>query len=376
MSYCYSPWTNLDISPQGQISPCCKFRYQDYKSKVPNINDISLDEYLASDVLYQIKEDFKNGKWPVGCIRCKNEEENNIDSKRILDYERWKEHYQQYKEEKGFITASIAFGNTCNLTCVTCSPEASSKWYQEYLKLYKIDIKPNHFYRYSFVENFLQHAPNVIHLDIPGGEPLLSGVSQQKELLQQLISLDKSKDITLHYTTNTTLFPDNHWLELWSHFKSVEIQLSIDGVDKRFEYIRYPANWEVCLHNIKKYVELKEQVKNMVLTVSTTVSAYNIAYLPELAIFLDDIGLGVPYYGKVHFPKFMRPTVWRNDAKDFIIERLDKSVHNYSNYINLLRTEDDQDHFQDFRYRLLRQDNYRKNSFGQTFPEMLHFLLN
>ena len=30
MPFCYSPWTNIDIDPQGTMAPCCKFQKQYY----------------------------------------------------------------------------------------------------------------------------------------------------------------------------------------------------------------------------------------------------------------------------------------------------------------------------------------------------------
>jgi len=335
---------------------------------------MTIEDYLDSPLLFEVKEDFKNDRWPKGCERCKIEEENDIKSKRILDHERWKEHYDQYDESKKFLTASIAFGNTCNLACVTCGPDASSKWYNEYLKFNGIDIKPNHFYKDGFVENFYKSAKNIIHLDIPGGEPLLSGVRQQKELLEKYVSEGSSKDITLHYTSNATIFPDTEWFELWKEFKHVEIQLSLDAINQRFEYIRYPGIWSDVVSNIQSYQ--KHSNSKLSLSVAVTVSAYNVYYLDELTHTTHDLGLGMPWFGRLHYPKYMRPTVWRDGAKEYIIQKLSTSKFDFSNWIKLLQTEDDKESFDDFRYHLLRQDSYRKKSFGQTFPEMLQFLKN
>jgi radical SAM protein with 4Fe4S-binding SPASM domain len=186
MTYCHVPWTHIDISPLGEISPCCKFKNSHYKNKVSNINEVSINDYLQSHTLKEVKKDFTNGVWPKGCERCKIEEENGIESRRLIEYNRWADHLDDH-QNKGFISASIAFGNACNLTCITCDPSSSSKWHQEYKKLYGINIKPNLFYKEDFVENVYNNIPNLKHLDIPGGEPLLSGVDQQKELLQKLI---------------------------------------------------------------------------------------------------------------------------------------------------------------------------------------------
>lgn len=372
MPYCSLPWTNIDISPQGEMSPCCKFKSSLYPNRPSNINSSSIDEYINSPTLKEVKRDFKEGKWPKGCERCKIEEANDIRSKRVQDHERWG---SLLSEDKGFVTASVAFGNTCNLSCITCDPSASSKWQQEWKILLGKDVKPNHFYKEDFVQSFKDKTPNLIHLDIPGGEPLLSGVKQQKELLRMYINDNSAKDISLHYTTNCTKFPDDEWLEIWSHFNEVELQLSIDGVADKFEYIRYPAVWEEVLSNIKKYIELRNS-SSIKLGVSTTVSAYNIAYLHELVEWCDDIGLGLPYLGRVHNPVHLRPTVWREDAKQFIINRLENCRFDLSPFILLLNTEDDSKHFDTFRYRLVRHDGFRKLNFKNTFPEMVDFLVD
>lgn len=375
MPYCHVPWTNIDISPQGVISPCCKFKNYNYRHKIPNINEIKIEEYIQNPILQSVKKDFLEDKWPTGCERCKIEEDNGIESRRQAEQTRWQEHLDNHRD-KGFLTASIAFGNTCNLTCITCDPTASSKWFQEYKKLYGVSIKPNHFYKENFIKEFYEHTPNLVHLDIPGGEPLLSGIEQQKELLNNFIKEGKSHYISLHYTTNTTKFPDDEWINLWSNFKQVEIQMSIDGIGSKFEYIRFPANWEEVSSNALKYKDLTKQNKNMKLSISTTVSAYNIAYLDEIISWAYENNLDHPWLGRVHNPNYLRPTVWNKPAKEFIINKLKNSKYDLSPFLNLMLNEDDSKHYDNFVYRLLRHDQYRKLSFKKTFPEMFEFLTN
>lgn len=377
MPYCHVPWTNIDISPKGDISPCCKFTNYSYSVPNSNINRNTIEEYTNSPILNLVKEDFLNDRWPKGCSRCQLEEQYGIDSKRIIEQNRWKDHLENH-QKNGFISASVAFGNTCNLTCIICDPGSSSKWHHEYKKLYGVDIRPNHFYKDGFVENLIKHTPNLKHMDIPGGEPMLSGVDQQQQLLEYFVKENKAKDISLHYTTNCTIFPNEKWLSLWEHFKEVEFQLSIDGIEKRFEYLRYPANWDLVQNNAIKYKNLKDCSKNIKLSVATTVSAYNIAYLDELVSWCIDTGLGKPWLGRLHNPIHLRPTVWRVDGKKFIIQQLryseNKSV--LKPFIHFIETEDDSKHFSDFRYRLLRHDNYRNIKYSDFFPEMFEFLLD
>jgi radical SAM protein with 4Fe4S-binding SPASM domain len=375
MPFCYSPWSNIDISPQGDITPCCKFQTQYYKQKF-NIRTQTIEQYANSKFLIQLKQEFQHDIWPKGCERCQIEEENNIKSKRQLDYDRWQEHYQQYNiGNPKFITSSIAFGNTCNLTCITCNSESSSRWQKEYQHITGIDIVPHHFYKENFVGDLVKQAPNLIHIDIPGGEPFLSGVNEQKELLNYYIENNQAQNISLHYTTNAMIFPDQDWWYLWQHFKEVDIQLSIDGIGSRYEYIRYPGKWKELVNSVEQYIQYQTQKHNIRLSVSHTVSAYNIFYLDEFIDWNYNIGLPRPWLGRVHNPVHMRPSVWTTDAKKLIIEKLSNSKHtDVKIWSELISNTDDSNHYELFCQRLAEHDQYRGTNFKQVFPELANYI--
>lgn len=372
---CYSPWTNLDISPSGYISPCCKF-IKDQSTEKHHIKQHTIDQYINSDFLQDLKRQMLQGEWPLGCERCRIEEQNNIASKRELDNERWNNYYAQYDlDTRMFITASIAFGNTCNLKCITCGPLSSSKWQKEYLALHGKNVKPLHFYRADFVDEFIDYCPQILHLDIPGGEPFLSGVYEQQRLLSSLIEQGRSHEISLHYTTNGTVFPDQTWWALWNHFKEIDLQLSIDDTGHRFEYIRHHAIWHDVLKNITEYQHKDQTIDNFRISVSCTVSAYNVAYLPEFFDWCQEKQLPRPWLGKVHNPTYMRPGVWGGDAKQYIIDRLlqhdNPDCHDWA---KLLQGSNDEKYFDEFVQKLKWHDTYRGLSFKDTFPEMSAFI--
>ena len=367
MPFCHAPWTNLDIDSQGKILPCCKYQPSSDDLEY-NIRIHSLNEYSTSAFLNQIKQKFIQDQWPAGCVRCQIEEQNNIQSKRQLDHDRWQEHYAQYQlDNDQWITASIAFGNTCNLKCITCGSYSSSRWQEEYQTVYGQDFRHVKFYRDNFVDDFVSQAPGIIHLDIPGGEPFLSGVADQKKLLKHYIKSGKSTDISIHYTTNATIFPDSEWWELWSNFREIDLQLSIDGIGARYEYIRYPANWNNTESNVIKY--LQKNLPNLRLSVSHTVSAYNIFYLDEFFSWCYNIGLPRPWLGRVHDPAHMRPTVWID--KEYIINHLEKSQYqDVLDWAKLMSSMSDSDLFDEFCNRLHQHDQYRGLKFTDIFPEM------
>ena len=372
--FCYSPATNIDISPSGSMGPCCKFRTELYPEQF-NIATASVKDYRNSAFLAEVHADFAQQQWPRGCIRCKIEEENNISSKRQLDFERWSQQYARHvPESDGFITASVAFGNTCNLKCITCSPDSSSRWRSEYTSIYLKDVAHYNFYKQDFVTDFAAAAPNLIHIDIPGGEPFLSGVPEQKQLLRHYVDSGRAASMTLHYTTNATIWPDPEWWELWSHFKEIDMQLSIDGVCARYEYIRYPAVWSVLVATVQAYLD-KQSLPNFRLSVSHTVSAYNILYLDEFFTWCYNIKLPKPWTGRVHTPVHMRPSVWGNHARNIIIEKLQQSQHaDVVNWSQMIANTNDSEYFDQFCNRLQQHDQYRGTDFKTTFPELANYI--
>lgn len=359
----------------GDITPCCKFQKHYYNQQF-NIQTHSLSDYSNSELVNQIKEEFQQGIWPQGCDRCRIEESAGIQSKRQLDYSRWGSEYQKYDlNREDFITASIAFGNTCNLKCITCGPGPSSRWQKEYLELYGKEIKHFKFYKKNFVADFIKQTDKIIHLDIPGGEPFLSGVDEQKELLRHYIQQGQSKQISLHYTTNAQIFPDPSWWSLWKHFKEVDLQLSIDGVEARYEYIRFPASWPTLIDNVNRYLQAQHDLENIRLSVSHTVSAYNIYYLDEFVEWCYYIGLPKPWLGRVHRPDFMRPTVWPDTVKKLIINRLDSNqMEEIRQMVQLLINHDDSELFKTFKTQTKAHDQYRNLKFSRVFPELSDYI--
>jgi len=374
MPFCHAPWTNLDIDPQGSMAPCCKYQHGGPAS---NIRDVTVEQYRSGTEIQMIKQDFLAGRWPAGCDRCRIEEANGIASKRIMDGDRWAQAYRAYdiEAQTDLLTASVAFGNTCNLACVTCNPWVSSRWQKEYADATGTDVPPNHFYKDGFIKDFTTAAPNLIHLDIPGGEPFLSGTHQQKSLLASYRDSNQAGDLALHYTTNVTRWPDDDWWDIWQDFREIEIQLSIDAVGARAGYIRYPCEWDDICRHVDRYLDRCASMPNLKLSVSCTVSAYNIYYLDEVISWCYNIGLPQPWMGRVHRPLHMRPTVWPVQARQLIQDRLYSSRHQIlDTWADMFDTVDDSNHFDRFRQHVRSQDLYRSTDFRMTFPEMAEFV--
>jgi len=353
--------------------PCCKFKQS---PDVLNITKHSIEDYRNSPMLESVKTDFVNGQWPAGCERCQIEESVGVKSKRQLDYDRFKHEYDSYDfNNNQLLTASIAIGNVCNLKCIMCNPYASSKWQKEYNDIYNVKIPSIERVRQDLIDTLVEIAPGLIHIDIHGGEPFLSNIDQHHALLDHYIQSGQAHNISIHYTTNGSTWPSQECLEKWPNFKEIDLQLSIDGVGKRYEYIRYPADWATLQNNVKRFLEYQTKNINFKISVSCTVSAYNILYLDELIGWCQSVGLPTPWMGKLHNPEPLRPTVWADPARTYIIDSLNKSQYNeVIKWANLLESTDDSALFNEFKTRTQVHDQYRGLCFTSVFPELATYI--
>lgn len=361
---CYHPWVGLDISPQGQFKPCCKYQ---------NNIDTTLAGYLDSIELANLKKDFTEGKRPQACKRCWDDEDAGLPSKRQLDWE-----YIFHKQEPGIDSLkvlSLPFGNSCNLACRTCDSSASSGWISEAKKLKQhlpeIEIfKHQKFYQdKNFIDKIKEKSSNLLHVEFPGGEPFLAGIDEHLDFLDYLIG-NKSNQISLHYITNTTLFPKRQFWDRWKKFKKVDIQLSIDGIEEKFEYLRYPGKWQEVNENVNLFTAITSP--NIQISVSHTVSIFNVFYLPEFIKWCLQNKLGKPYLGLVSDPKWYSIKVLPDSVKFLIRDKLDRFI--LPEIVSYMNSEDLSNEFDNTIKYIKILDQHRNQNFSETFPEFYNIL--
>jgi MoaA/NifB/PqqE/SkfB family radical SAM enzyme len=328
---------------------------------------------LTSPDLIELQQQFSQGKRPLGCRRCWQDEDAGLPSKRQLDHE-----YvlpSQVTLDRIKILA-MTFGNTCNLSCVTCGSNASSRWAAEERK---IDISPfgksiyphNQFYRDPiFREKLVSLGGDLVHLEISGGEPFYASAEIHKNFL---LSLPNPEKIKIHYITNATVFPESEFWEIWKRFRHVDIQLSIDGTGKRFEYLRYPAEWTTVQENISRYQE-KKQIQ---ISISHTVSWMNILYVEDFFSWCNQQNLPDPYLGPVSKPNYLSVQCLPPNVKAKIRDQLATSRRpDISTLINYMYLKDQSDVFGKAQKWLTMLDEQRGIVFADTFSELNEFIQN
>ncbi len=211
------------------------------------------------------------------CKKCDLQERANGSSLRIVSNKVIPDNIsnQIYKIE-------LSIDTTCNAACIQCDATQSSLWRKEEAGLRKIiHIQPE-----SQIDEKILQIKQSIDLDkvkifhFWGGEPLLTDTH-----LKILKDIKDPSSVQLTYITNTSIFPKKEIFDLWDKFAKVRIGLSIDGINDRFHYIRYPLSWEKAKRNLNLFKT--ESPTNIDYHINYCATPLNVYYTDELETWLD-----------------------------------------------------------------------------------------
>jgi MoaA/NifB/PqqE/SkfB family radical SAM enzyme len=235
-------------------------------------------------------------------------------------------------DAKPLMFLDLKLGNICNLKCRICGSWSSSTFAAEELANLAPgeDRKTNHHYTMlrqgawprenpRFWQEIKQVSDQIEYIEFTGGEPFM--IQEHFDLLQGLIDRDLAGAIEIHYNTNGTQYPESA-MDIWRHFRHVEIAFSIDDVGSRFEYQRTGAEWAEVQANIARFKSLKAQHSNISLQVCSTVNVFNVLYLPELAAWNAAQGFDYVYWNMMHEAYYFSIATLPEAAKSAITAQL------------------------------------------------------
>lgn len=377
--HCVNLDNGLRIDTDGSCKSCCMMytRFRDAEGNEMNVKNNSFEEIANSKTRMDIRKSFVKGIKHSACNHCWDEEAAGKKSKRIRDNQK----YQNTDMAKDtFQLLDINMGTTCNIKCRTCGPFNSSFWNKEWFDLgffkgtkkeYNEWLKGfNHAFDddSDFWNEFEKNLSSVMHIDFYGGEPFL--VKKQWEMLKYAVEKDIAKNITLHYNTNGTVW-DNEKFEILKNFKGIDIDFSIDGIKDKLNYIRYPAEWDVVKGNLLRLLEISKSMPKFNVSICNTISMLNVFYIDELYaellphtknIYLNLV-FGPPQYCIKHLPDEIKLEV-ENKLKNIEDRYWVDSIINFMNSQTYR-----EDNWNKFLEVTKMQDEYRGQSFANTFPE-------
>ena len=92
------------------------------------------------------------------------------------------------------------------------------------------------------------------------------------------------RSVHLNYNTNGTVRPSKELIELWSQFKLVQLDFSIDDIGPRFEYQRYGAKWPEVTENLQWFID--NAPHNCMFAVNISVGILNHDNIENLLVWL------------------------------------------------------------------------------------------
>ena len=241
-AFCPVPWTSIMYNFDGTVKNCIRSA-----EPIGNIQDNDIEQILGND--YLIKADMQAGQKFARCNPCyelEQEKNNfNIISDRVFYLKELRGVDKTLYDTMNFAlhTVDIRWSNLCNFACVYCGPEFSSKWANErgVTMLTPADQQVEKFKQYIF-----KHAPQLKHVYLAGGEPLL-----MKENLEFLELLKRvNPDVNLRINTNLSKV-DTRIFDLICEFKNVHWIVSVETVETEYEYIRHGGVWQDFLDNLQ-----------------------------------------------------------------------------------------------------------------------------
>jgi len=316
-AFCPVPWTGIMYNFDGTVKNCIRSA-----SPIGNIQDTDIEQILGQD--YEIKADMQTGQKPVRCNPCHQLEQDknnfNIISDRVFYLKELRDVDHTLYDTTNFAlqTVDIRWSNLCNFACVYCNPEFSSKWASErgITMLTPVDQQVEKFKQYIF-----ERAPQLKHVYLAGGEPLL-----MKENLEFLELLKKvNPDVSLRINTNLSKV-DTRIFELICEFKNVHWTVSVESTEQEFEYIRYGAVWRDFVDNLQIIKPLSHKISfNMLHFLLNYKSIFGcVDYLSSQGFHNNSFVIGA-LTGPAHLNIRHLPENVLNSVKKILTDRLAKN---------------------------------------------------
>lgn len=415
-TFCMHPFTGLATREDGAIQVCCR------SHPISNIQHETLEQAWNNENMQRIRRSVLTGERPPECEPCFSLEDQGVESLRqrhikgVIPEARINLYPDALSKMKNdytmpfeIPTMELKLNNLCNLKCRMCHPGDSTSWNdwgevkEFYLGTGKVIydlVQENNLERKPLLDKFEdnpnwwksleKNIPHFRRVEFAGGEPLMD--PQHYKILNMLKPY--AHQIEIKYATNGTtlgISKSRTVHDYWPHFRSVAVNVSIDGIDNVYEYIRGNADWNVLVNNIKEIQKISN-ISRIVGAVAVQVS--NVLILDKMIeYFLNNLGI-VFYTNMVKYPDVLSIQVLPKDLKSLAVQRLeaikervpyfkhvkenpillDITLGQINGVINFLKSKDNSHLWKDCIKFNQRLDNTRNQSFVEVTPEFKKYV--
>jgi len=376
-NFCVLPWTGFELEPDGVVKNCIIS-----KETIGNIHQNSIEDILQSKKNLEIKAQMLNKEFPNNCAGCYFQEKDratsfeNISSRLYYAKELGPHINNNLLDNKNNFDLShvdLRWTNHCNQACVYCGPEYSSKWATELGET----IKSNKQAKDQVKKYVFKNIKKLKNIYLAGGEPML--MNDNKEFLT--LMLEHNPDVHIRVNTNLSSTKTGVF-QLLCKFKNVHWTVSIESMDKEYEYIRYHGSWKDFIKNLKHIQTLNHKISfNMLYFILNYKSIFDcIDYFKSIGFHNNSFILGpliYPLFFDVrHLPKNIKKeviTMFENKIAEQPGFYLQNSLENCLKYL----TEDGFNaNIELTRQNIKKMDLRRKLDSEKVFPELYKEVLN
>ena len=247
--FCPIPWTGMMYNFDGQVKNCIRSA-----GPLGNIKDQPIDQLLVDN--NRPRQQQIIDQQPVETCHTGYDLErgkkgfDHISDRVFYIRELKNTPVDTYRVGKFDLqTIDVRWTNLCNFACVYCGPEFSSQWSEELKIRHKV---PDQQQLTDFKSYIYQHAGQLKHVYLAGGEPLL--MKENLTLLEKL-----NPDVNIRINTNLSKV-DTRVFEAVCEFPNVHWTVSVETMAEEFEYIRHGGSWADFLDNLNIIKQLGHKI--------------------------------------------------------------------------------------------------------------------
>ena len=326
-TYCSHAFVSYDNRMQ---SICCRAQKHSPVTSYSHSFEHAEIQQMRQDLLQGVKHPICRVCWQDESVGLVSTRQDSIKGKSIQQLE-------QEVESPKLKWLWIDPGNYCNLACRTCFPSFSTSLGVEWAKKYNskqqvIVKKPN---LEVIAREDLSQIQTVMIL---GGEPFID--QEHFKVLDSIIEQKHQVDFQIIYVTNNTRpIPDRviDYIEKFPDL-NVIVTLSLDAVEKQFEYIRTRGHWQEFSQNFDRLDAIRKQNKNLSLCANITIGLLNCLYLEPLYDWIHRNHLSNTTVSFVEGAEHYQFKVLDFDQRQQVIEHLGRSRFDLDFVIRSIQT--------------------------------------
>jgi hypothetical protein len=339
--------------------PCC---FYDHSKSIKLLDRATFEKQMAYNLTAT--------NWLPECGECRRMENSDKNqSPRLGSFLRIPEDV----ENGVCVDLEVHCDINCNAACLSCNGGSSTAWRKYDHKHSLFDYGPE-----DRTERLVRQLIDTVPMDqlrnlyILGGEPFYSNTHLQ--IIEHVLKVHPAPSkIVLSYQTNGSLFPGEEIQVLWSKFKKVLINVSIDGTYNQFEYLRWPLRWSRLENAVSQFLTKT----NVFFNFNCTVSPLNVLYFQDTVNWVEST---IPK-SRLIFPdhpvrasRCMEPldlSLSTQELRNTCLEKYGDN-HAISKLFTNLPTGNNEEIVNMLSY-IQKHDTLRRTDWRKTFPDAVVF---